>query len=102
MAYPDEKPSEFLQYIFSPMGAAEWPPMSGGVEFSLEEEQMMRRAGQPFIPEGLMFENGQPSPAHGDQIVLQADDARGVIIAEAYADPYQPPIARREFEFRSR
>ncbi len=37
VAYPEAKPEQFVAWMFSPMGAAIWPPVEGGGEFSQEE-----------------------------------------------------------------
>ncbi len=87
------KPSEFVSYLFSTMGAAERPethrpgPDGGG-----------RKGGPPTWPEGVGFHALKPNPRGGRQIVVSPDDAGGKIVAEAYVDPAGKPVLRREFE----
>lgn len=99
-SYPEQKPSQLIAYVFSPLGASEWPPMEGSGEFSPEEESMIRGSGQPLIPAGLAFVSDGPDPDKQRQIVLRADDAQNMIIAEAYADPVKPPVERREYRLK--
>lgn len=89
-------PSEFVSYLFSTMGAAERPESyrpdekggAGGAQ----------RGGSPGWPEGVGFYPLKPNPLGGKQVVIFPDDARGMIIAEGYADPAGKPLLRREFE----
>jgi hypothetical protein len=101
ISYPDGQPSELLEFLYSPIGLAEWPPMEGSGEFSSDEEALLVQSGQPVIPAGLRFVHGRPDTSHGKQIVLVPDDKKGLIIAEAYIDPHQPPLARREYRLKT-
>ncbi len=97
-AYPDPKPSDYVSYLFSTMGAAEWPP--SGAYVSPEELEQMRAIGMPVPPGDVAYVPNRPDAAHGKQIVIQADDARGVVLLEGYLDPTGMPALRQELTFR--
>ncbi len=86
-------PSEFVSYLFSDLGAAELPePARPG------EPQGAGRGGPPAWPDGVALRPHRPDPRLGRQVVIVPDDARGLVIAEGYADPKAAPVIRREFE----
>lgn len=87
-AYPDGQASDYVHYYFSPMGAAEWPPQEG--EFNAEELQAMRIA---TLPANVKFAANQPAAnVPGMQVVIKADNARGVVIFEGYQLPSEKPV----------
>jgi|GEM_PF-2552041 hypothetical protein len=94
VAFPDAKPSEYVNYMFSEMGVAEWPPFEDSGEFTLQELKSMRI---PFIPVGVEISQLTPDPELGPQIVIKHDDARSMVIVEGYSDPSQPPVMTKEF-----
>ena len=86
-------PSEFVSYLFSDLGAAELPePARPG------DPAGAGRGGPPTWPEGIAIRPLRPDARAGMQVVIVPDDARGMIIAEGYADPSGAPVLRREFE----
>lgn len=85
-------PSEFVEYLFSSMGAAERPESA-----PMAEIQQAGRGGPPLWPEGVAFRALSPDPRAGRQVVIVPDDARGMVIAEAYAKAGEKPALRREF-----
>ena len=95
-AYAQQQPSEYVSFLFSDMGAAEWPS-SGDVLGGLEGEQI-QGIGHPMPPDGVAYVPRKPDPAHGKQLVIRADDANRLLIAEGYLDPAQAPVYRREWE----
>ncbi len=97
-AYPDPRPSDYVSYLFSTMGAAEWPAPA---RFSSPEEiEQMRAIGMPMPPEDVTYLPDQPDPGRGKQIVIRADDVRGVVILEGYLDPQGAPALRQELTLR--
>ena len=95
--YPKGKPSEFLSWMFSEMGAAEWPPSEG--ELDPMEREGMRSAGMPIIPTGVRIysrlkKNGSK------QIVVKADNRRGLILIEGYLAPDQPVVLSKQWPFK--
>ncbi len=86
-AYPDGKASDYVHYYFSSMGTAEWPPHEG--EFSPDELKSARIA---TIPDNVKFTPNQvAADVPGMQVVIKADDARGVVIFEGYQAPSEQP-----------
>ncbi len=95
VAYPDGKPSEFVSYLFSSMGLAEWPPGENRpCEFEPEE---IRSMGIPLVPSGVSFHPCNRQSGAGMQLVISYDDAREIIIVEGYGPTDTKPILHREF-----
>ena len=99
VAYPNGTPDQFLSWMFSSMGVAEWPPYEEGVEFSSEEEKMIRKTGMPFIPAGLFLVPEEPDLEKGRQVVIHADIENHRLIAEGYEDPSNLPAITETWEF---
>ncbi|CAI2718624.1 hypothetical protein [Nitrospina watsonii] len=94
--YPNGQPSEFVKWMFSTVGKAEWPPMEGGFEAGQAKSIRI-----PLIPAGILLLPGQPHlNQKGRQLVVSADDKRGVLVLDAYFDPGHPPVFSRELEFK--
>ena len=85
-------PSEFVEFLFSSMGAAERPESA-----PISEIAQPGRGGPPLWPEGVAFRAMAPDARAGRQVVIRPDDARGMVIAEAYAKPGEKPVLQREF-----
>ena len=98
MAYPDASPEEFVKWMFSPMGAAVWPPFEGG-EFSQEEEKMIKKTGMPFFPSGISVVAKKPDLGRGRQVVVYGDDERQMLLVEGYLDPKTPAVVVKEWMF---
>jgi hypothetical protein len=96
-AFPKGKPSQFVSYFFSDMGAAEWPPREDSGEFHQDEIQAMKQAGEIMMPARVAFIPLKPSPGKGKQIVIKYDDGKGVVITEGYIDPSQKPVLVKEW-----
>ena len=92
-AFADPKASNFVSYIFSPMGAAEWPiPMD-----DFEKEQM-QSIGAPIAPADISYNPLELATEKSRQIVVKFDDDKNLVIAEAYDNPNNPPIFVKEWE----
>ena len=98
LAYPNGTSEQFLSWMFSPMGVAEWPPYEEGLEFSPEEEAMIRKTGMPFIPANLVLIPQEPDLEKGRQVVIRAN--RGLLIAEGYESPEEPPVVVKKWIFQ--
>lgn len=94
VAYPDGKPSDFVNYIFSDIGTAEWPPSDAWADEMVREQ--MRAIHKPLMPDGVAFVPLQADPQGGMQLVVKFDDEKGVVILEGYADPGQGPALSEE------
>lgn len=93
---PNGTARQWVSYYFSTMGSAEHPPSE---EHAAEEEvQMSRAARMPLWPKGVAVVHTEPNPTFGRQVVLKWDDARAVVIVEAYVDPAFPPDIVREIK----
>ena len=95
--YPQGKPSDFVSWMFSELGAAEWPPS----EWELDETERrgMRSIGMPVIPRDVgIFSTRRMDAAL--QIIVKADDSRGMIIVEGFLKPDQPSVLVKEWPFQ--
>ncbi len=98
-AFPDGKASQYVSYLFSTMGSAEWPPSE---EWADEvERQQMQAIGQAMWPAGVAAVPRVPEPTLGRQLVIDFDDERNVVIAYAYVDPADDPVFAREWKLPS-
>lgn len=82
-------PSELISFLFSDLGAPEWPPTSESSEMEREQARQIRA---PIQPASVAIVPINPNPRLKKQIVLKPDDAAGTIIAEGYLSPEQPPV----------
>ncbi len=85
--YPEQNPSDFVQYIFSTMGSAEWP-----VAFDEGEKEQLRSIGVPIMPNNLAIVPNEPDPKNQLQVVVKADDGAGLVIIEAYEQSLDKPV----------
>jgi hypothetical protein len=92
--FDQHKPSEFVSYIFSEMGASEWP-MGGG----LDDPEQLQSIGAPVPPTDVSFASRKPDLENMKQIVVGFDDAKGVVTIAAYLDPTKPSVFEREWIF---
>lgn len=99
LAYPEGTPEQFLSWMFSPMGLVEWPPYEGGLEFSPEEERMVKKTGIPFLPKDLLLVPDEPELEKGRQVVIQADNEGRRLIVKGYENPSDLPVVIKEWEF---
>lgn len=97
VTYPNGTSEQFLRWMFSPLGAAEWPPYEGGFEFSPDEEAMVRKTGMPFIPAGLVLVSHEPDLEKGRQVVIRAEE--GMLIAEGFENPEGSPAVVKQWAF---
>ena len=98
-AYPGGSPEQFVEWMFSPIGSAIWPPVEGGGEFSPEEEKMIQKTGVPFLPAGVFLVSGKPDIDRGQQVVVRGDDERQMMVVEGYLDPQDAPVLVKEWPF---
>ena len=91
--YPDCKPSEWVSYLFSTLGSAEWPPRAG-LEFTAEEARMARIL---VLPDDVAVVPLRPRRHLGKQLVIGFDDAAGVATAHAYEAWNEKPAFEREW-----
>lgn len=94
-AFPDQKPSQFVSYLFSSMGRAEWP--TPATDF---EREQLKSIGAPATPQDVAFVSRTLDPKKGKQLVVKFDDRRSVVIVEGYVDPDEPPVLTREWALK--
>jgi hypothetical protein len=95
VAYPECKPSQFAAYILSPAGGAELPIRESIAQD--EDKEMAAAIGMPLWPDGVSMVRDKPDPARGKQLVLKHDDAKNMLIIEAYDNPSSEPSAIYEW-----
>ena len=93
-AYPAGEPSEFVSYMFSPMGKSEWPPSEDGAD--PREAEAARSINMPLLPAGVAIVPFRRRPDGGAQLVVRADDAAGLVVLEGYGRQDSEPVLRRE------
>jgi hypothetical protein len=96
VAFPDGKPTQYVSYIFSEVGVAEWPYSETWAD-EMEREQM-KAIGAPMVPEDVALVPLSPDPCAGKQVGVMFDDSRGVVIVEGYVDPAADPVLTREWK----
>ncbi|MBI2618584.1 MAG: hypothetical protein HYW57_00710 [Ignavibacteriales bacterium] len=94
---PNGTPRQFVSWMFSTLGTAEWPPTERMAEIEFGDPEAAAMAGIPLRPDGVSYVHSRPDTALGKQIVVKWEDSRGVVIVEGYLDPAQPPALVKEF-----
>lgn len=95
--YPQGKPSDFVSWMFSEIGTAEWPPSEW--ELDEMEREGMRSAGIPILPKEVgVFSNQRTDVAR--QIIVKAYDSKGLIIIEGFLKPGQPSVFVKQWPFK--
>ena len=95
VAYPDGKPSDYVSYVFSTMGSAEMP-----YAFDEYEAEQMRSIGQTVWPSTVALVANERDNTEDRQLVISADDARGVLIARGYVRGSPDPVLETEWELK--
>lgn len=72
-------PSQFITWMFSPLGFAEWLLYEVAGEFSKEEMRLIKASGVPFLPAGVAIVAHKPAPEKGKQVVVRAEDRKSVV-----------------------
>ena len=96
--YPEGRPEQFVEWMFSPIGSAIWPPVEGGGEFSKEEEKMIQKTGIPFLPSGVSLVSDKPDMDRGQQVVVRGYDERQMMVVVGYLDPQDALVLVMEEE----
>jgi len=91
-SYPQAQPSNYVSYLFSDLGVAEWP-----IALDALEAEQPRSIGVTPLPPNVALVPQQPEPTRGKQLVLRADDTAGLVLVDAYEEPQTEPIASFEF-----
>ena len=94
----EESPSEFVNWMFSSLGSAEWHVSEDSSEFSADETSAVQKT-MPLLPKNVAIVSTRPKFTRGQQVVVKADDRRRVLIAEAYTKPNRKPVFVSEWPF---
>ncbi len=98
LVYPDAQPSDFVSWLFSELGAAEWPDSEAYAEIDPTVREQAKAIGAPLVPKDVQIVPLFPKIEMGKQVVVKFDNARGVIIVEGYLDPQKPPVLTQEWK----
>lgn len=100
VAYPEGGPSEFVEFLFSPLGKAEWVPDDlrdvQGVAL-LDAERVLALGDQSNV-RAVALVPERPDPRLQHQVVLRSDDERGLVVAAAYEAWAAEPVLVREWK----
>lgn len=91
---PDGTPKQFVSWLFSGMGKAEWPLTKAEAIREFGESDL---PGMPSLPDGVEFLHSRPDTGRGKQIVVTWNDARGMVIVAGYLDPKQESVYVKEY-----
>lgn len=79
VVYPDGEASDFVKYLFSDLGAAEWP-----IAFDEMEEEQFKAIGQPLLPRNVTVSPSKRNQPNSKEIVLIADNANRAVLVQGY------------------
>lgn len=92
-AYPNGKPTDYVNYLFSSLGASEAPTELMNPEIFPEEQAGSKNEPPPL---GIALRSGQIDPDDtGYQILLSGDDTKGIITIKGYL-PVKPGVTTPE------
>ena len=96
--YPKCLPSEFVKWLFSEKGKAEWPDSLDNDDSNPDVRNKAFKEGAPIVPKSVKFFAGKTDPDAGRQLIVKANDASRTIIVEGYGDPQKKPDLKREWD----
>ena len=100
VVFPGGQPSNFVTWMFSTFGTAEWPPAEGSLEMEGPDwEDALRATGTPIRPREVSLVPLKPDPELKKQIVVKADDVRKKILVAGYLEPGTAPVLVREWDW---
>ena len=79
--FPDGNPTDYINYIFSPLGSAEWP-----VAMDNFEKEQMQSVGQVTIPRNVIVSPLARTNTLAKEVVLTPNDEENLVILKAYRD----------------
>ncbi len=95
--YPKCLPSEFVKWLFSDKGKAEWPDSLDNDDSNPDVRNKAFKEGAPIVPKSVQFFAGRTDLDSGRQLIVKANDALRTIIVEGYGDPQKKPDLKREW-----
>lgn len=111
VAYPNGSSADFVDYLFSSLGTAEWPPGDGktppGEELSADEAMMQeamafeaeqaKAAGRAVLPGTVTISRLERRDSGAKELVLSPGDAKGVVLARGYMPDETEPAFESEW-----
>ncbi|MGB0564544.1 MAG: hypothetical protein ACPGVO_22505 [Spirulinaceae cyanobacterium] len=79
IVHPSGQPSDFVGYLFSDLGVAEWP-----IALDPVEAEGMEASGITLLPETVRLAPGQRQNLPEKELVLSANDAEGQVKLAGY------------------
>ncbi len=98
--HPQGQPSDFVNWMFSSLGTAEWPPSEEMAEQDPIFAEQAKAIRAPLLPRGIRLVAHRPEAGAGRQVVVKANDAQGLIIAQGYESAGAPPVLTRQWRLR--
>lgn len=92
LIHPQGQPSDFVGYLFSDLGVAEWP-----IAIDPDEAAGMKAAGIPPLPEGVGLSPGQRQHRDRKELVLTGNDAAGQVEIMGYLPNADQPNIQATF-----
>ncbi len=86
VVYPNGQASDYLNFLLSDLGAAEWP-----VALDEQERQQLKAIGQVPMPTTVSVSLHQRRYRDRKELVLQADDATRSVLVNGYL-PYSNQV----------
>ncbi len=97
--HPEGKPSDYVNWMFSALGAAVWPDTEDMAEMDPMIAEQAKSIGAPLIPKGVRILPLSPNPEFEKQIVVKFDNDRRLLIVEGYLDSKGIPVITKELKF---
>lgn len=97
VAISPKTPSRFVNFIFSTLGTASWPPHEESAD-PMEIEQA-KSIGEMLVPANVHFSPFKLNNKFKQQLVIMADDEKWLIKVEGYTDPSLPPVLKASWPF---
>ncbi|NEO28025.1 MAG: hypothetical protein F6K03_14370 [Kamptonema sp. SIO4C4] len=91
VVYPNGQATEFINYLFSDLGTAEWP-----IAIDPMEAEQMQSIGKDVLPPEVKVSPQQRSDPQQKELVLMAN-AEGQIMAEGYLPEEDTPTLTQEW-----
>ena len=94
VVYPNKQPSEFVDYMFSVMGTAEWVVTNDPMEL-----EALKSIGIPIPPDSVQINYSHAENAE-KQVVVSANDITSTIIVDAYIKDHDEPELTTNIPFK--
>jgi|GEM_PF-1280599 len=92
MIYPNGKPSDFVEYLFSDLGVAGWP-----LAFDEQEVEQMKAVGMVPLPREVVVSPRERQKPQQKELVLVPDDASNKIEAKGYLPEQDSPNVQNQW-----